>query len=172
MKADKLFNRVKNQFLKPVEKIFVSDWSEQHLQLPQTSAEPGLWRRDRAPYQSGLMDAVCEPNVRKVTIMTSAQTGKSTVCNAIIARYIDIDPCPICLPIGHNKSLKSSCQEGLGTSQKKEVRGLAPSTCALRRRMGGALLKNAVTVVASITTNAFIHHRIYNIRHFVHHHCP
>ncbi len=27
--------------------------------------------------------------------MTSAQTGKSTICNAIIARYIDIDPCPI-----------------------------------------------------------------------------
>ena len=95
MEADKLFDRVKNQFLKPVEKILVSDWSEQHLQLPQTSAEPGLWRRDRAPYQPGLMDAVCEPHVRKVTIMTSAQTGKSTICNSIIARYIDIDPCPI-----------------------------------------------------------------------------
>lgn len=95
MKADSLFNRVKGKFLKPVEKVLVSDWSEQHLQLPQTSAEPGLWRRDRAPYQAGLMDAACEPHVRRVTIMTSAQTGKSTVCNAIIARYIDIDPCPI-----------------------------------------------------------------------------
>lgn len=95
MDADSLFNRVKGKFLKPVKKVLVSDWSEQHLQLPQTSAEPGLWRRDRAPYQAGLMDAVCEPHVRKVTIMTSAQTGKSTVCNAIIARYIDIDPCPI-----------------------------------------------------------------------------
>lgn len=95
MKAQQLFDSIKNQHLKPVEKILVSDWSEAHLQLPQTSAEPGLWRRDRAPYQAGLMDAVCEPNVRKVSIMTSAQTGKSTICNAIIARYIDIDPCPI-----------------------------------------------------------------------------
>ena len=95
MKAEQLFNHIKNQHLKPVEKILVSDWSERHLQLPQTSAEPGLWRRDRAPYQTGLMDAVCAPNVRKVSIMTSAQTGKSTICNAIIARYIDIDPCPI-----------------------------------------------------------------------------
>ena len=41
------------------------------------------------------MDAICEPNVKKVTIMTSAQTGKTIVCNAIIAWYIDIDPCPI-----------------------------------------------------------------------------
>jgi phage terminase large subunit GpA-like protein len=95
MKADNLFERVKHKFLKPVEKILVSDWCARNLQLPQTSAEPGLWRRDRAPYQSALMDAVCEPNVRKVTIMTSAQTGKSTICNSIIARYIDIDPCPI-----------------------------------------------------------------------------
>ena len=95
MEAEELFNSIKHKFLKPVAKILVSDWSEQHLQLPQTSAEPGLWRRDRAPYQPGLMDAVCEPRVRKVSIMTSAQTGKSTICNAIIARYIDIDPCPI-----------------------------------------------------------------------------
>ena len=95
MEASNLFDRVKKQFLKPVEKVLVSDWSERHLQLPQTSAEPGLWRRDRAPYQPGLMDAICEPTVKKVSIMTSAQTGKSTVCNAIIARYIHIDPCPI-----------------------------------------------------------------------------
>ncbi|AFZ38404.1 terminase GpA (plasmid) [Stanieria cyanosphaera PCC 7437] len=95
MDADTLLKQVKSKFLKPVAKILVSDWCEKHLQLPQTSAEPGLWRRDRAPYQSGLMDAVCESHVRKVTIMTSAQTGKSTICNAIIARYIDIDPCPI-----------------------------------------------------------------------------
>lgn len=95
MDADILFNQIKSKLLKPVEKTSVSDWSEKHLQLPQTSAEPGLWRRDRAPYQPGLMDAICEPHVRRVTIMTSAQTGKSTICNAIIARYIDIDPCPI-----------------------------------------------------------------------------
>lgn len=95
MEAEQLFNSIRTKFLKPVAKIKVSDWSEQHLQLPQTSAEPGLWRRDRAPYQPGLMDAVCESSVKRVSIMTSAQTGKSTVCNAIIARYIDIDPCPI-----------------------------------------------------------------------------
>jgi phage terminase large subunit GpA-like protein len=95
MEAQQLFDSIKHKFLKPVAKILVSDWSEKHLQLSQTSAEPGLWRRDRAPYQSGLMDAVCETSVKRVSIMTSAQTGKSTVCNAIIARYIDIDPCPI-----------------------------------------------------------------------------
>ena len=42
MKADSLFRQVKSKFLKPIEKVFVSDWSEKHLQLPQTSAEPGL----------------------------------------------------------------------------------------------------------------------------------
>ena len=95
MKAEQLLKNVTSKFLKPIEKITVSQWAEKHLQLPQTSAEPGLWRKDRAPYQVGLMDAICEPDIQKVTIMTSAQTGKSTVCNAIIARYIDIDPCPI-----------------------------------------------------------------------------
>ena len=95
MKAEDLFKSVTGKLLKPVEKITVSQWSQKHLQLPQTSSEPGLWRRNRAPYQAGLMDAICEPQIQKVTIMTSAQTGKSTVCNAIIARYIDIDPCPI-----------------------------------------------------------------------------
>lgn len=95
MDARELLKSCTSEYLKPVEKISVSQWSEKHLQLPQTSAEPGLWRVNRAPYQQGLMDAICEPKVQKVTIMTSAQTGKSTVCNAIIARFIDIDPCPI-----------------------------------------------------------------------------
>ena len=94
MKAEDLFNKTR-QVLKPIEKISVSKWSEKHFQLSSTSAEPGLWKKNRAPYQVGLMDIICEPGIEKVTIMTAAQIGKSSICNAIIARYIAIDPCPI-----------------------------------------------------------------------------
>ena len=42
----------------PPERIKVSEWASRHYELPETSAEPGLWSKDRAPYQSGIMDAI------------------------------------------------------------------------------------------------------------------
>ena len=70
-------------------------WAEEHFELPETSAEPGRWNSDRASYQAGILDAICEAGVQKVTLMCSAQIGKTIVLLIIICWLIDLDPCSI-----------------------------------------------------------------------------
>lgn len=41
------------------------------------------------------MDMVGKPGVRRVTLMTSAQVGKSTVIENIVGYFMHLDPCPI-----------------------------------------------------------------------------
>jgi len=49
----------------------------------ESSAEPGQWVTRRAEYQRGIMDAISEPGVERVVLMTSAQVGKTEIVNNI-----------------------------------------------------------------------------------------
>ena len=42
-----------------------------------------------------MMDAISEPNIETVTLMTAARVGKTEIINNILGRYIDNEPCPI-----------------------------------------------------------------------------
>ena len=55
------------------------------------SARPGRWRSE--PHQDEIMDACCDPAVRKVVVMAASQVvGKSQMLNNVIGRFIDVDP--------------------------------------------------------------------------------
>lgn len=43
--------------IRPKPPIPVADWADRHRILPPTSAEPGRWRTDRAPYLRAVMGA-------------------------------------------------------------------------------------------------------------------
>jgi len=76
----------------------VSEWADAERRLsPESSAEPGRWYTHRAPYQRGIMDAVTDPGVETVVIMSSAQIGKTEILNNIVGYYIDQDPSPMLL---------------------------------------------------------------------------
>lgn len=62
---------------------------------PEGSAEPGKWKTDRAEYQRGIMDAVTDPSISDVVIMSSAQVGKSEILLNIIGYIMSQDPAPI-----------------------------------------------------------------------------
>lgn len=80
----------------PPPNLTVSKWSDEHRRLSsESSAEPGQWRTSRAPYQAGMMDAVCDHQTHTVSIMTSAQIGKTEALNNVVGYYIHTDPCPI-----------------------------------------------------------------------------
>ncbi len=49
----------------------------------------------RAEYQRGIMDAVSDPAIRTVVVMSSAQVGKTEVLNCLVGYHIDQDPAPI-----------------------------------------------------------------------------
>lgn len=86
------------KILAPPPPLTVSKWADKYRKLsPESSAEPGQWRTERAPYQKEIMDAVNDPSTETVVVMSSAQVGKTEVLNNIIGYYIDYDPAPILL---------------------------------------------------------------------------
>lgn len=91
----KLFQKLIKSFATPPD-MTVSEWADAYRMLsPESSAEPGRWRTDRAPYQKGIMDAVSDDRCYKVVIMSSAQVGKSEIILNMIGYHIDYDPAPI-----------------------------------------------------------------------------
>ena len=89
----KIFRR-----LKPTENISVAEWADKYRRLPaESSSEPGKWKTSRTPYLKKPMECVSDPKVRKVTLMTSAQVGKSELIINSMGYYVDNDPSPMLL---------------------------------------------------------------------------
>ena len=74
----------------------VSEWADENRVLvSESSAEPGAWRTDRAPYQREIMDSFNQSGVWQIVIMASAQTGKSESELNMMGYAIDNDPGPM-----------------------------------------------------------------------------
>ncbi|WP_121614779.1 phage terminase large subunit family protein [Virgibacillus halodenitrificans] len=94
-KTNTLFKKLA-KLMAPPPDLSVSEWSDMYRKLSsESSAEPGQWRTDRAPYQRKIMDQINDPKVETVVIMTSAQVGKTEVILNAIGYHIDYDPSPI-----------------------------------------------------------------------------
>ena len=82
--------------LMPPPKLTISQWADQKRKLsPEASSEPGQWVTARAEYQRGIMDAICDPMVQEVVVMSSAQVGKTEIINNTCGYYVEHDPCPM-----------------------------------------------------------------------------
>lgn len=78
---------------RPPEKITTWQWADRNRIISSGNAEQGKWKTARVPYQIGLMEAVTDPKIQKITAMMGAQTGKtdSLILNSI-GYFIDNDP--------------------------------------------------------------------------------
>ncbi|NJK56922.1 MAG: phage terminase large subunit family protein [Pleurocapsa sp. SU_5_0] len=92
MDAASLVKQAFKEFSPPKRQL-ISDWAQDNFQLPETSAEPGKWSKGRAAYQVGILDCLSEPGIQKVSLMCSAQIGKTIILLIIICYLIDLDPC-------------------------------------------------------------------------------
>jgi phage terminase large subunit GpA-like protein len=80
--------------LRPPPKMRLSEWADAHFVLSaESSAEPGRWRT--LAYQRGIMDAITDPNVERVSLKKSARIGYTKMVNAAIGYHVHQDPCPI-----------------------------------------------------------------------------
>lgn len=80
--------------LKPPPRLSLSEWADRHYYLSaESSAEAGRWQT--LPYQRGVMDAITDPAVVRVTWKKSARVGATKIMNATIGYYMEHDPCPI-----------------------------------------------------------------------------
>jgi phage terminase large subunit GpA-like protein len=82
--------------MKPPPKLTVSQWADRYRKLSaEASAEPGQWITARNEPMRGVMDAVSDPLVVQVTVMSSAQVGKTETLSNILGYHIAQDPAPI-----------------------------------------------------------------------------
>ena len=84
------------EMFRPPKLQSVSEWADCYRVLvTESSAEPGRWRTDRAPYQREIMDAFTQPGIWQIVIMASAQVGKTELELNMMGRAIDLDPGPM-----------------------------------------------------------------------------
>lgn len=81
----------------PPPDILPSEWAEKNLILNESALSTGRWHSDTVPFQKEIIDAVVDPELEKIVIMSSSQGGKNVIVNIIIGYYIDVDPSPIML---------------------------------------------------------------------------
>jgi phage terminase large subunit GpA-like protein len=80
----------------PPPDLTISQWADRERRIsPEASAEPGRWRTSRAEYQREIMDAVSDPLVDRVVVMTSSQIGKTEIVLNLVGYYVDQEPAPI-----------------------------------------------------------------------------
>lgn len=80
--------------LRPPARLSLSEWADRYFVLSaESAAEPGRWRT--LPYQRGVMDAITDPDVERISMMKSARVGFTKVIDAAIGYFMHQDPCPI-----------------------------------------------------------------------------
>jgi phage terminase large subunit GpA-like protein len=153
---------------KPPERIKVSDWAQKYYRLPETSAEPGCWVPSRAPYQSGIMDAINEPGIQKVSIMCCAQVGKTIILLAIICYLIDLDPCSILMTFPAANDAEIFSKEKLASAivnvepvaNKIKLKARNSSSTILMKMFPGGFLRltgaNSPSSLASMSIRVYL----------------
>lgn len=90
-----LLKRVAEVFVPPPQ-MTLSQWADEYRRLsPESSAEPGRWHTDKAPYQREIMDAIGDTHNRKVVVMTAAQIGKTAMLMNMLGYYMHYYPAPV-----------------------------------------------------------------------------
>lgn len=93
--TEELFRRCA-KLLKPPPSMTLSQWADTYRVLSaESNAAPGKWNTDNAPYQREIMDAIGDPHVRRVVIMSAAQIGKTAMLMNVLGYYMHYYPAPI-----------------------------------------------------------------------------
>jgi len=119
------------KLIEPPPDVTVTEWAEKNRVLSrESSAEPGKYDVSRAPYQRAIQDAMNDPEVSHVIIMSSAQVGKTEMLNNGLGCTIDIDPSPM-LVVMPTEALAR-------TWSKKRLAPMLRDTPALQGKVGDA----------------------------------
>jgi len=80
--------------LLPPPKLTLSQWAERYAVLSrETSAQTGRFRA--FGYQTGMLDAVTDPSVEKISVMKSARVGYTKLMDHAVGFYLHQDPSPV-----------------------------------------------------------------------------
>lgn len=95
-RSDELVREALKASFSPPPELTVSQWADECRYLsPESSASPGKYQTSITEYARGIMDAVSDPAVRGIVIMSSAQIAKTTILENILGYHVHLDPCPM-----------------------------------------------------------------------------
>lgn len=80
---------------KPRLRLLPADWADAYFKIPPRSAKSGNWQTAEAEYTRAILNAVVNPNISNIYVMTSAQVFKTTMAMIIQGYFIDYDPSPM-----------------------------------------------------------------------------
>lgn len=80
-------------YLRPPPALTLSQWADKYRVLSaETNNGTARWHTDNAPYQREIMDAIGNPHIRKVVIMSAAQIGKTAMLMNVLGYYMHYYP--------------------------------------------------------------------------------
>lgn len=82
------------QTLRPLKRVLVSQWAEQHRILPDGNAIPGKWRNSVTPYLVEIMDAFSDDTVEEIIFVKPTQVGGTSCMENMLGSLITQDPAP------------------------------------------------------------------------------
>jgi phage terminase large subunit GpA-like protein len=151
------------QVVAPPPDLIISEWADQNRRLSaESSAEPGQWRTDRVPYLREIMEAISDPLIETVIIMSSSQVGKTEALLNTVGYHVDYDPAPIMYILPTVDFAKTFSKDRLApmirdtpalTGKVKEVRSRNSENTLLHKKFPGGHITlvgaNAPTGLAS-----------------------
>lgn len=123
--------------LRPLPRLEVSEWSDQHRYLsPQGAAEPGRYKTDRAPYLREIMNNLSALNpIQRTIVMKGAQLGFTEAGNNWVGYIIDIAPAPT--------MMVQPTEDTVKRNSKVRINPMIEATPRLREKMGIQKSKDA-----------------------------
>lgn len=78
----------------PPTRLHLDEWADRYAVLSaESSADVGRWRT--IPYQRGILRAMTDRHIERVSVMKSARVGYTKMLNHLIGYHAHYDPCPI-----------------------------------------------------------------------------
>lgn len=145
--VDALFADVAKSLLPPPV-LSYSEWAEEHFRLPSSSAAAGRFRPWK--FQRGILDAIGDGTIERVSIIKSARTGFTVSLVAAIGAIAANDPSPIILLMPTDDDARGIAVDEIDPAFRDTpaLRGLMPvgrydgrNTLTHRVLMGGGSLK-------------------------------
>lgn len=93
-KTRRLFMRTVQKILRPQEELTVSQWAERFRILDGASNLKGRWSNDITPYLVGIMDALNDPDIRKIFFCKASQVGGTEALVNMLCYIIHWAPAP------------------------------------------------------------------------------
>ena len=90
-----LFSEILKE-IAPPPKLTIDQWADKYRILSsKSSAEPGRWSTDRAPYQRDIMKAISDSKTEIIVLKMGAQVGKTEISLNTLGYFIDYLPSSI-----------------------------------------------------------------------------